>query len=199
MSSMIARPAGRASRWGIVLLVALLPAVLLGACNSSNGGSKTVQGATASSSTGTDDDSEYSGACPTGGNSRAFAKTRFAVHAGLALGAFHRYIYKPAKNGGFRSGAPKRKRTYAKAAVAGVFTVHELKVAKKFALANPSLCNVVQSISDKFNTLTGKLKNGTATDADINSEENLFTAFQQTAGQAGFGFTEKNVTVPGAG
>ncbi len=193
MFSTIARPTARTTRYAAAVIVVLLSVTLLGACGGSSSG-----GVRTSSSAGSDTDSEYSGACPTSGNTKAFAKTRFALHSGLALGAFHRYVYKPTKNGTFAKGAPKRTRSFAKAAVAGVFTVHELKVAKRFALANPTLCNSVQSISDKFNSLTGKLKSGTATQADIDADENAFTAFQQDASSAGFGFKEKKATVPGA-
>ncbi|WP_250279555.1 hypothetical protein [Frankia sp. Cppng1_Ct_nod] len=150
------------------------------------------------SDAGQDTDPEDNAPCPTTGNTRAFAKTRFALHAGLGLGAFHRYIYKPLKNGGFKAGADKRKRTFVKAAVAGAFTVHELKVAKGFAEANPTLCNAVQSISDSFSNLTNKLKSGTATEADIDASENSFAGLQRSATSNGFAFDEKNVTVPGA-
>ncbi len=197
MFSTIARPTARTTRYAAAVIVLLLSVTLLGACGGSSGGSG-KNGVRASSSAGSDTDSEYSGACPTSGNTKAFAKTRFALHSGLALGAFHRYVYKPTKNGAFAKGAPKRTRSFAKAAVAGAFTVHELKVAKRFALANPTLCNSVQSISDKFSSLTGKLKSGTATQADIDADENAFTAFQRDASSDGFGFKERNATVPGA-
>jgi hypothetical protein len=176
-------------------MVAVLALVLVGGCGGKSHSSSTASG----SSTAADSDPEYSGACPTGENSRPFAKTRFALHAGLALGAFHRYIYKPLKNGGFKSGADKRKRTFAKAAIASVFVVHEVKVANGFALANPTLCRAGQSISNTFSTITAKLRNGTATEADINSADQAFTSLQQTASGNGFGFSEKSVTVPGAG
>ena len=58
-----------------------------------------------------------------------FAKTKFVLHSGLAFGAFHRYIYKPFKEGKFRSGAPGRRRTFVKAGLAGAFAYHELRVA----------------------------------------------------------------------
>ena len=35
-----------------------------------------------------------------------FAKTKFVLHAGLAFGAIHRYIYKPLRAGALHSGAP---------------------------------------------------------------------------------------------
>ncbi|MEV4379871.1 hypothetical protein [Streptosporangium sp. NPDC049644] len=148
---------------------------------------------------GAEADQEYpSDDCPATGNTKRFAKTRFALHAGLALGAFYRYIYRPLRSGGFKEGAEKRKRTFAKAAVAGLFTVHELKVAKRFALANPTLCKGVTAVTASFSNLTSKLKNGTATEADLNATKNSFTGLQQKATQNGYGFQEKNVTVPGA-
>src|ERR671937_881769 len=56
-------------------------------------------------------------ACPTA-QTRKFAKTRFITNAGLAAGAFKRYILTPYKNGAFKSGAPKQKRSIVKAGVA---------------------------------------------------------------------------------
>lgn len=186
----------RRIRYSVTVLVAVLALVLVTSCGgSSSSSSPSANGSTVSAS----DDPELDGTCPTDGNSRAFAKTRFALHAGLALGAFHRYIYKPLKNGGFREGADKRKRTFAKAAIAGVFVVHEVKVANGFAQANPTLCAAGQRLSTTFSTLTDKLRNGTATEADINSAETAFTGLSQTARQGGFDFSERNVTVPGAG
>jgi hypothetical protein len=42
--------------------------------------------------------------CPTS-NTKSFAKTKFVLHAGLAFGAFHRYLYKPYQAGTFNKGA----------------------------------------------------------------------------------------------
>ncbi|ACZ91406.1 hypothetical protein Aros01_01073 [Streptosporangium roseum] len=134
--------------------------------------------------------------CPATGNARRFAKTRFALHAGLALGAFYRYIYKPLRSGGFNAGADKRKRTFVKAAVAGAFALHELKVAKRFATANPTLCKGVQAVSDSFSELTGKLRNGTATEADLEAGKDAFDALKQNAARSGYDFKEREITVP---
>ena len=187
----------RQFRYYVALLV-VLTLVGVGACGSSGGKERSTGSTVTADSTVGSDDPEDNAPCPTNGNSRPFAKTRFALHAGLGLGAFHRYIYKPLKNGGFKAGADKRKRTFVKAAIAGAFTVHELKVAKGFAEANPSLCNAIQSVTDKFTNLTNKLNSGTATEADLNDDENSFSSLRQTATNNGFSFDEKNVTVPGA-
>ncbi|WP_440065367.1 hypothetical protein [Streptosporangium sp. OZ121] len=137
--------------------------------------------------------------CPVGANTKRFAKTRFALHAGLALGAFYRYIYKPLRSGGFKAGAEKRKRTFAKAALAGLFTVHELKVARRFALANPTMCKSVKAVTDSFSNLTDKLKNGTATEADLEAGRKSFDSLRQNAVKNGYDFKEKTAVVPGAG
>src|SRR5688572_18801113 len=62
-----------------------------------------------------------------------FAKTKFVLHAGLAAGAFKRYILDPYQEGRFKAGAEKRKRTFVKAAIAGAFAVHEFKSARRAA------------------------------------------------------------------
>ncbi|MFC4009966.1 hypothetical protein ACFOY2_22245 [Nonomuraea purpurea] len=137
--------------------------------------------------------------CPTSGNDRRLAKTRFALHAGLALGAFHRYIYRPLRSGGFQAGAEKRKRTFAKAAVAGAFALHELKVARRFAMANPTLCKALDSVHGAVTSLTGKLKGGTATPADLNAGKASLDGLVHDASKTGIQVKEQPVTVPGAG
>ncbi|SNR91159.1 hypothetical protein SAMN05216276_1001160 [Streptosporangium subroseum] len=143
-------------------------------------------------------DREYDGECPATANARPFAKTRFALHAGLALGAFYRYIYRPLRSGGFERGAPRRKRNFLKAAAAGAFTLHELRVARRFAMANPTLCKGTKAVSDSFDNLLGKLKNGTATQADLDASMRSFESLRENASKNGYNFKERNVTVPSA-
>ena len=92
-----------------VLAVLLALSLLLTGC----GASKTTATGTGSSqsssqpSEGASADSSgsagSSGDCPTS-NTKSFAKTKFVLHAGLAFGAFHRYLYKPYKNHAFSKG-----------------------------------------------------------------------------------------------
>lgn len=182
----------------LTMTVLLTVALLVGCGGTTATVSPERAGAANPAAIATPTDAEYNSPCPTAGNTKRFAKTRFALHAGLALGAFHRYIYKPLRSGGFKAGAEKRKRTFLKAAVAGAFALHELKVAKRFAAANPTLCKAVQGVSAKFDALTGKLKSGTATEADLAASKNSMTDLQQRASKTGFDFKEKNVTIPGA-
>jgi hypothetical protein len=75
------------------------------------------------------------------------AKTKFVLHAGLAFGAFHRYIYKPIRSGKFASAGRLRKTVIlVKAAAAAAFAYHELKLADKDAHASRLLSKLVAPI-----------------------------------------------------
>ncbi|GAA4186112.1 hypothetical protein GCM10022252_17570 [Streptosporangium oxazolinicum] len=204
----------RSARSVAVPAAALLAVTLLGGCGgdrptavkpeaavaTSPAAAPPAAGAPPAADLSATDAEEYTAEeCPVGANTKRFAKTRFALHAGLALGAFYRYIYKPLQSGGFKAGAEKRKRTFAKAAVAGLFTLHELRVARRFALANPTLCKGVKTVTDSFDNLTNKLKSGTATEADLQASKNSFDSLRQNATKNGYNFNEKTPVVPGAG
>jgi hypothetical protein len=62
-----------------------------------------------------------------------FAKTKFVLHAGIAAGAFYRYIYNPYRAGTFKKNAPGRKKALVKAAASSLVVVHELKIASRDA------------------------------------------------------------------
>ena len=62
-----------------------------------------------------------------------FAKTKFVLHAGIAAGAFYRYIYTPYRAGKFKKNAPGRKTALVKAGATSLVVVHELKVAARDA------------------------------------------------------------------
>ena len=64
-----------------------------------------------------------------------FAKTKFLLHAGLAFGAFHRYVYKPFKAGAF-SHPLQHKLALLKAGAAALFVVHEVRKAREDAQAS---------------------------------------------------------------
>ena len=73
-----------------------------------------------------------------------FAKTKFVLHAGLAFGAFHRYIYKPFRNGGFTPPL-SHKAAIVKAGIAALFVYHELKIALVDARSSPLLAKLATS------------------------------------------------------
>ncbi len=116
-----------------------------------------------------------------------FPKTKFLLHAGLAFGAFHRYIYKPFTASGFSSGAPKRKRTIAKAAASALFVYHELKQADDAALSSDTLRTKVHDpLSNalaKLKDLPALIKGGSF--GAIGTVSGLFDKVKSAAGGAG--------------
>ncbi len=65
------------------------------------------------------------------------AKTKFVLHAGLAFGAFHHFIYKPFKAGGLHGFG------LIKAGLAGLFAYHEIKLALLDAQSSPLLSRLL--------------------------------------------------------
>ncbi len=180
------RPAGTA------LLAALLAAgLLLTGCQSpstSTGGAAPTVTVSASSTSGQSASapvtsataSDAAVACPTS-NTTPFAKTKFVLHAGLAFGAFHRYLYKPFRAGTFRSGARGRLTAFIKAGLAALFIKREVRLASEDAKANPTLCRDIaaplRSIGDSVGGAVDKLKGGDPTalenaNTSINGVEN---------------------------
>jgi hypothetical protein len=76
-----------------------------------------------------------------------FAKTKFAVHTGIAAAGFYRYIYKPYRAGAFKTGVPGRKKSLAKAAATALVVIHELRVAAKDAHCDGSCGGSADHIS----------------------------------------------------
>jgi hypothetical protein len=130
-----------------------------------------------------------------------FAKTKFVLHAGLAFGAFHRYIYKPYKEGKFRSGTSGRKRAFVKAGLAGLFAYHELKVARKDALADDTLRRrllpLIDRLSDKFSLLAAAFKGGSFNPGDVLAAEGALSALKGQASSDGANIKDRSAPIPG--
>lgn len=94
----------------------------------------------------------------------SFAKTKFLLHAGLAAGAFHRYVYKPYRAGAFAKGTPGRKKALTKAAASALFAYHELKVAAEDARCDgpvlKQLASPLQAAVSAISALRGVLGTG---------------------------------------
>ncbi len=133
-----------------VLVVGVLLA-LLAACGGSNDTKDNAGVGTSASPT-------PSGACASAGETR-FAKTKFVLHAGVAFGAFHRYIYKPYRAGAFKSGAPERTKALAKAGASALVVAVEIKAAKNAAAGDPTLCKLVPSL-DRLSGLVSTVAPG---------------------------------------
>ena len=111
-----ARGSGSVRKLAVPLLI--VAALLIGGCGSSSHG--------ASSATG----------------NVHFAKTKFVLHAGLAFGVFHRWIYTPYREG-LLSHPLRHKLVFVKAIAAGAFVLHEIKLARADAAHSAILSHVV--------------------------------------------------------
>ncbi len=101
-----------------------------------------------------------------------FAKTKFALHAGLAFGAFHRYIYKPLKEGKFSGGLLHHKLALVKAAAAAAFAYHEIRLALDDARSSKILSTLLSpllALQTKLSSLKDGFKRGKSDPATIQS------------------------------
>ena len=124
-----------------------------------------------------------------------FAKTKFLFHTGLALGAIHRYIYKPLRSGALKSGAPGRIKVLLKGAAAAVFAVHELRLAHNDALSSDllrPLANKLDGLGRKLSSLVSGLKSGSINPADILSSSGAASAL--TSASSGLGVGIKDIS-----
>ena len=100
-----------------------------------------------------------------------FAKTKFVLHAGLAFGAFHRWIYKPYKAGEL-SHPLRHKIVFVKALAAGLFVIHEVKLAREDAAHSKLLSHVVlplAALGSSVALIRSALAHHHVDSADINS------------------------------
>jgi hypothetical protein len=166
-----------------LVAVALVAVLALSGCGSS---SSTGSSAAAGSS------------APTATSTTHLAKTKFVLHAGLAFGAFHRWIYKPAKAGQL-SHPLEHKLTTVKAALAAVFVYHELGLALKDAQADPTLSKLVAPITDlqnKLHGLAGSVKSGGASAGDVQGLDGVISSVKQQASSSGHTITEQTPATP---
>jgi hypothetical protein len=99
-----------------------------------------------------------------------FAKTKFVLHAGLAFGAFHRYIYKPYKQGKFAGGLFHHKVATIKAALAAAFAYHEIKLALNDARSSKILSKALApllAMQTKLGAMATQLRHGQVDPAAI--------------------------------
>ena len=192
------------------LLAALLTvAVMLSGCggsttNSGAGSNGSIQSQTQPSavSTGgaTSAPTGAAGQCPTS-NTKDFAKTRFVLHAAEAFGVFHRYLYKPYRNGAFAKGSSGRIRTFVKAGLAVLFIKRQVRLASEDVQANPTLCNAISApLSQIRNTLSGavdQLKSGDT--SGIEGLNSVISGVQGSAARHGISVPDSQTASPGFG
>jgi hypothetical protein len=106
---------------------------------------------------------------------------------GLAFGAFHHWIYEPAKAGKL-SDPLLHKLTFLKAAAAGLYVYHELKLALADAQADKTLSKLVAPITglqSKIDGITSGIKGNNASSAAITQANGTVSSIGQQASSAG--------------
>jgi hypothetical protein len=160
------------------MLVLILAVALIGSgCGSSKSSSSTGSGQSASTQTTTH-----------------FAKTKFVLHAGLAFGAFHRYIYKPLKQGKFAGGLLHHKLRFVKAAAAALFAYHEVKLALNDARASKILSAALApllALQTKLSSLSHSLKHGSVNTSQVNSANGDAASVSTAGAKAGQPVTDQ--------
>jgi hypothetical protein len=121
------------------------------------------------------------------------AKTKFVIHAGLAFGSFHRWIYKPFKKGDF-SHPFSHKLTIVKAGLAGAFVLHEIRIARADAAHSKLLSRVVLPLLGLYGTvklIQGALHAHRAPNpADVTSANSQVSSAESASKAAGQPITE---------
>lgn len=168
------------------MMLVVLALALAGCGSSSNSSSSSTAGSSATATS--------AGASPT-----HLATAKFIAHAGLAFGAFHRYIYKPLLAGEFKGGLFKHKLVVLKATAAAVFVAHEVKLAAADAQASTVLHPLVApltTLATGFGAALAKLKAGKFNLAEIQSANLAIGSIEGSAKSAGLSITEQVPSLP---
>ena len=158
-----------------VVLVALM--VALAGCGSSSTSSSSSAATTAKASTA---------ASPA-----QLAQSRFAAAAGLAFGAFNRYIYAPLKEGKVKQ--PIDKALLARGTAAAQFVAGELRKATAAAKASSALSGVAPQLavlSAGFTASLARLKAGHFNPIEINTAASAIESIKSAAAAAGVKINE---------
>lgn len=162
----------------VAVLLVMVALATAGCGSSSSSTSSSAAGASSSASTSTSSTPNV-GRLPT---------AKFVLHAGLAFGAFHHWIYKPFKAGAFSGGLFKHKLTVLKAGLAGLFAYHELKLAVVDAQASPKLAKLVApvtALADKIKSIGSSAKSGKPDASSLSSANGDITSVSGLASAAG--------------
>jgi hypothetical protein len=125
-------------------------------------------------------------------------KTKFALHAGLAFGAIYQWIYKPAKAGVLKHPL-QHKFTALKAAAAGAFAYHELRLALVAAQADPTLSHLVAPITALQNKIKGvpsQVKSGGTSSSVADELNSSISSIKGQAASAGQSITNQVPATP---
>ena len=141
----------------------------------------------ASSAAGSAATSSAAGASSTAAGTTHFAKTKFLLHAGLAFGAFHRYVYKPFKSGDLKHPFA-HKLTLVKAGLSALFIEHELRLAAadvKSSKILSTLFSPITAVADKISSLKGSITSGKVASSEIDGLQSQLGSIGSTASGKG--------------
>jgi hypothetical protein len=122
-----------------------------------------------------------------------FAKTKFVLHAGLAFGAFHHFIYNPFKAGDLKHPL-SHKLTVAKGALAATFVYHELKLTATDVKASPTLSRLfapITLVAAKVKALANPIKSGQDPSSAISGANSSLASIKSTAASNGQNITDQ--------
>lgn len=139
--------------------------------------------------------SKKSASSPSGGASAPsthveHAKTKFVLHAGLAFGAFHHFIYEPIKAGDLKHPF-SHKFTLIKAGLAALFVKHELRLALHDAQSSPTLSKLVSPITALESKVNELKSGGTINPTAVTQANGSIGSIKQGASSAGQPVTEQ--------
>ncbi len=160
-------------------VVLVIAAVALAGCGSSSSGSSSTTATTASSPS-------------------SLSTAKFVLHAGLAFGAFHRYIYKPIKEGKLSSPF-SHKLTVLKAAAAAAFMAHEIKEAAADAQSSPALAKLVlplTALAAGVKATVTSAKGGSVSTAQLEQGKSAIESIQTSAASSGATIAEQAPSLP---
>ena len=179
----------RLARAAVVLV---LPVLVLAGCGPvSSTSSAPPAGATSSAvasgpPTSSSDAAPIDSTCPAT-STTSFAKTKFLLHAGLAFGAFHRYLWKPYRAGTFGKGASGRVTAFVKGGLAALFVKREVRLASEDVKADPTLCRAIAaplaSIGNDVQGAVERLKGGDA--GGLSTVDSSITSAEGAAAKGG--------------
>jgi hypothetical protein len=127
-----------------------------------------------------------------------FAKTKFALHAGLAFGVFHRWIYKPFKRDELQHPL-RHKVAFAKALAAGAFVLHEIRLARADAAHSAVLSHVVVpllAVASSVAVIHAALRHHRADASAINSANSSIGQAHSASSAAGQPIRETTAGAP---
>jgi hypothetical protein len=173
---------------GCITLLALVAGCTGSSSPASHGSDKGASAITAVSS---------ASPCPATGT-RKFARALYVTDAGLAAGAFTKWIYTPYARGAFSAGAPGRPGSIGKAAVAGGFVASRLQEVKADAQSYPALCRLTIGVIDKLTStvraIAAKAKAGSVSPSEVTSAAAFLSRLHSASAEAGAAFSAQSVS-----